>query len=459
MADANIRAVITADDRATPVVAGFGSGFTKMAGAVAGGIAVFQALRGVTLGVIDVFTDSIKAFQEEEVATARLRAGILNVTSATDKNIDALLEQANALQTHTRFADEAIISAQGILTTFQLNQEAISALTPRLLDMSEGIARVSGGLPDLEGNAMLVAKAIGGEDVVGLVGALRRVGVIMTEHQTQVLTTGNMQERLATITQVLDQNFRGLADAAGNTSAGKMAILQNALNNLQEQFGAALSEALLPFIAKLTEWAQSDQARATIQAIANKVAELIKKFGEFVRDNWPTIKSTFETMARVAWGVVQAIATIQHWANALGSFNWRGLVQAIAGPFYPLVWLLEKVAGLLSSIGGRRLDTGQRAAAQSIGRAAGLPGFAEGVTNFGGGLAVVGERGPELVNLPRGSSVVPNHQLSASNSVNISIQGVFMGTPSESRKLAQMVADNLKDIAGQRNMSVAEMLG
>ncbi len=37
-----------------------------------------------------------------------------------------------------------------------------------------------------------------------------------------------------------------------------------------------------------------------------------------------------------------------------------------------------------------------------------IPGFATGVTNFGGGLAMVGERGRELVNLPTGSSVIPN---------------------------------------------------
>lgn len=39
------------------------------------------------------------------------------------------------------------------------------------------------------------------------------------------------------------------------------------------------------------------------------------------------------------------------------------------------------------------------------------PGFANGVKNFSGGLAVVGERGPELVNLPAGASVTPNHLL------------------------------------------------
>ena len=35
-------------------------------------------------------------------------------------------------------------------------------------------------------------------------------------------------------------------------------------------------------------------------------------------------------------------------------------------------------------------------------------GYAEGVQNFGGGLALVGEKGPEIVNLPRGSDVIPN---------------------------------------------------
>jgi len=40
-----------------------------------------------------------------------------------------------------------------------------------------------------------------------------------------------------------------------------------------------------------------------------------------------------------------------------------------------------------------------------------IPAFAGGVDNFGGGLALVGERGAELVNLPRGSSVIPNNQI------------------------------------------------
>ncbi|MDK4720136.1 hypothetical protein PH552_12355 [Rhizobium sp. CNPSo 3968] len=41
--------------------------------------------------------------------------------------------------------------------------------------------------------------------------------------------------------------------------------------------------------------------------------------------------------------------------------------------------------------------------------------YANGTNSAPGGLAWVGERGPELVNLPRGAQVVPNHRLTASN--------------------------------------------
>lgn len=37
-----------------------------------------------------------------------------------------------------------------------------------------------------------------------------------------------------------------------------------------------------------------------------------------------------------------------------------------------------------------------------------IPGFANGTNNAPGGMAIVGERGPELINLPKGSQVVPD---------------------------------------------------
>jgi len=50
-----------------------------------------------------------------------------------------------------------------------------------------------------------------------------------------------------------------------------------------------------------------------------------------------------------------------------------------------------------------------------------MPKFASGVENFGGGWAWVGERGPELVNLPRGSSVLSNEKSMAAGTSGMTI--------------------------------------
>jgi len=48
-------------------------------------------------------------------------------------------------------------------------------------------------------------------------------------------------------------------------------------------------------------------------------------------------------------------------------------------------------------------------------------GFAEGTDSAPGGLALVGERGPELVHLPRGARVTPNHKLSSVGGKSVTI--------------------------------------
>ena len=71
-----------------------------------------------------------------------------------------------------------------------------------------------------------------------------------------------------------------------------------------------------------------------------------------------------------------------------------GPLQAIFG---------KKVGGIIGGV----LQLGVQLSGNS-----GFPGFANGTDFAPGGLAWVGERGPELVNLPRGSQVTPNHALS-----------------------------------------------
>lgn len=67
-----------------------------------------------------------------------------------------------------------------------------------------------------------------------------------------------------------------------------------------------------------------------------------------------------------------------------------------------------------------------------------IPAFAKGTNSAPGGLALVGEDGPEVVNLPRGSKVIPNNMLNARAAA--SMAGVT-ATGSAARPIQQYVTN------------------
>ncbi len=107
--------------------------------------------------------------------------------------------------------------------------------------------------------------------------------------------------------------------------------------------------------------------------------------------------------------------------NPIGSF-FGGIASLLAQSLKDLGKYVIKSSAIISTLkktlnaafaGNPALGIAAGIALIAIGAAleASLPKFADGVKNFGGGYAVVGERGPEVVRLPRGSDVIPNGQI------------------------------------------------
>ena len=113
------------------------------------------------------------------------------------------------------------------------------------------------------------------------------------------------------------------------------------------------------------------------------------------------------------------------WANGVGiaigevfrtgKFAWQDLVKTMLADIAKLVtqqMITRPLAGLLGGLFGGLLGGGGGWNIPSSFVPGGFyPGFANGTDFAPGGMAMVGERGPELVNLPRGSRVIPNHRL------------------------------------------------
>jgi hypothetical protein len=134
------------------------------------------------------------------------------------------------------------------------------------------------------------------------------------------------------------------------------------------------------------------------------------------------------TLAFITWAAVDlplailtALKGLEHtvwdelvrlWGNAfsegsLGKSLVDGLIKGMGEAWGSITqWFSEHWMALLGAIPGLAPIMAAVNAANLAG--AGVPGFASGVRNFGGGMALVGERGPELVNLASGSNVIPS---------------------------------------------------
>ncbi len=136
---------------------------------------------------------------------------------------------------------------------------------------------------------------------------------------------------------------------------------------------------------------------------------------------------------------ILAAASAMSEAAASGASSLGALASAAVGSAAKIVraWIQQGVAAAVAkALSGLPFPFNIAAGAAAGALAAGafnkvlnaikVPGFAQG-TNFApGGMALVGERGPELVSLPRGSQVTPNNRLSGMmGGSNVTVGGTF----------------------------------
>lgn len=255
----NLQVVVSAQDKASKVLTKFGknvnkmrAGLNKYKGAILAGTAALG-------GLLYAAKKAIDAFGVEERAIARLTAGLRNVDGMTQRHTDSLVKYAGQLQKATTFGDEQIISSMGMLSTFQLNDKAIKALTPRLLDMTAALEKSTGQQQDMEAVAIAVGKAM----TLG-VGSLTRYGVVISDTAKAAFLLADAEGKVNIITQELDKNFKGIAEEVALTTTGKMIQLTNALSDLQETMGGAIAEALRPWIDNIVQITKDEKKMAEI---------------------------------------------------------------------------------------------------------------------------------------------------------------------------------------------------
>jgi hypothetical protein len=199
---------------------------------------------------VNVVTPFINAATESEDAVANLDATLRSMGDVTGLSSQQLQDMAGALQQVTRYSDESIINAEAMLLTFgNIGGETFPRATEAMLDLASKFG-------SLDQASVMLGKAL--NDPIAGVSALRRVGVQLTEEQEKsikiFMEQGDIASAQAVILGELERQVGGLAEAYGETFAGKLEIFKNRLGEVQEVIGKAIIPILTQWLDKVIEF-------------------------------------------------------------------------------------------------------------------------------------------------------------------------------------------------------------
>lgn len=203
---------------------------------------------GLTLPIVAFGVASVKSAMESESALANLRATLKSTGEVAGVTFEELTANAAALQKVTKFGDETIITGQAMLLTFtKIGKDVFPEATETMLNMAEKFGSVDQA-------AIQLGKAL--NDPVAGVGALRRIGVQLSDQQEQqvkdFMAVNDIASAQRVILEELETQFGGLAEAAGKTPEGQWIIFLNTLDELKETVGKVILPMVIDFAKHMT---------------------------------------------------------------------------------------------------------------------------------------------------------------------------------------------------------------
>lgn len=304
--EAQIKAVITADDRASSVLKGFGSHVESIGNKVAD-VAKVAAIGIAAAGAAATAfaVSSVKAFEDSQNQIAQTNAVLKSTGGVAGIAAFEVTKLANSLQKTTKFSDEEVRSAENLLLTFTaIGKDIFPQATKTVLDMATALGE------DTKSASIQLGKAL--QDPILGITALRRVGVNFSDKQKDVIQslvdTGKKAEAQKLILKELQVEFGGSAEAAGKTFAGQLAILKNSFNDVQESIGLVIVKGLTPLVGKMAEFLNKFQW----EAIMDAATESIKSFFYTLKTGFTEDEGT--KIEAIALAVRETALQIKQWA-------------------------------------------------------------------------------------------------------------------------------------------------
>lgn len=242
--------------------------------------------------------------------------------------------------------------------------------------------------------------------------------------------------------------------------------LQPILAGLKETISAAWDFILIVISIALEKISTVVSAGfAIVKEIFTAVTTAIKfiwnNFGDLIvskiKNVWDTVTGVVRGASQVLQGIFQTLTGLLtgNWEKCWQGISnivsgvWQGITSFVKGGINAIISSINmfirginkiKVPDFVPGLGGKGFNISE------------IPMLAKGTDYFQGGLAIVGEQGPELVSMPRGSQVTPNKETEniLSNGGTFILQTVLDG-----KVVAETIAP-YTDIVGGNRLSLSK---
>lgn len=503
MATTNIRAVITAEDRASKVVSQFGdnvgkaskkvtqsnnnvktsfneilastvimgSASKKLLGVIDDSVMAANKYQGALLGLSSIAKAfGVNATKAKEAAEDLAKDGLLTVADSA-RGLKNLLQSGfslpQAVKLMERFKDSAAFGKQAALS------------------FGDAVASATEGIKN--GNSILVDNA----------GITKNLSIILKEagfsEQDLMRATSDATVRQALYNGIIKETNAQVGDAAklSETYAGGQARLSAQTTILKQQLGEALQPALVkiletvtPLIEKFARFTeQHPKLVSAVLLVTTAVTGLIAAFGALGLAIMG-LKPIFAGFAVTSKASIVAVGAAYKGLAALVAIPMVMPAIIVGAAILALKWVYdqakktremvegairahEKAANIGSIVNQSKAFGGQSTKGLSV-----LGGGGLSQTNFGGNLALggpvtagraymVGERNrPEMFVPNQNGRIINDKDLKqmggspvtkTQQTFNITVQaGAFMGTKQDARQYAKMIMEAYQDLMSMK---------
>ena len=463
----NTKANTSGIDKATQSLRSMDSKFKGVLGSLKqfkgaiGGLAVFEVARGIK-NFADEAEEAYKTQWKAEKSINDALYSNMTARGASQKEIDNQVKSykdlASQLQQIGVIGDEVTLSGMGLMTQMGLEPEKVKALTPLIQDLS---------VKQYGLNVSTEQFAQTSQDVANMVNmgklTLQKYGVQVTDAEKKQFKAMNQTQRYEFVMNKLKNTVAGTNEAFAKTSSGKIAQMNNELGDASEKIGEVVSiiksdlaSIALPVVKDLAGSFQeffnvmNDSQNSDFHFLSQDTVDKLAGIRDGLGKIWDNISSIFgtsgdfgsnfgitSTLLDIVNGLVSALEKASSWAKSLDS-TLRGADGSGGG----LIDAMRTGIGLATEMGP--IGAGKRILNGITGNQA------NGTNYWQGGRVLVGEYGPELVDLPSGSSVNTNAQtqreLSGGGSnvtVNLNVAGNVIDDGDFIDRIGQTISDRV----------------